>query len=72
MGNRTKKPSTSLWVVAGVAVAVVAVLIGGSLYSSRSKGPNQAVVSDAQMGAQRNVLGKVGAKVTVVEFNDYL
>lgn len=53
-------------------MVAVGVIIGASLYSARDQGPAPgAAVSDADLGAVRNVKGSADARVTVVEYNDY-
>lgn len=76
MGKKSnqKKGSQAIWVVAGIAVVAVAALVGFSLTSSQSKASKVtvAVKSDKEYNATRNVMGPATAKVTLVEYNDYL
>ncbi len=68
--SKKRRSSSGVWVVAGLAVAAVALLIGLSL---RSAGPAEVeVVADSAMGAKRSVWGPDSAKVKLVEFGDYL
>ena len=55
-----------------MAVALVAILIGASVWSARSgRAPAGEVLSDAALGAVRNAIGPADAKVTVIEYMDY-
>lgn len=75
MGKKTlnqKRPSASIWMPVGIAVVAVAVLVSASIYSTRKMDPRPVTASDQEMGAVRNVKGPATAKVTVVEYNDYL
>jgi len=73
MNNRTGRKgvlSTSkVWWVAGIAVTAVAFLISFSVM--RAPGGSDAVRSDVEFGAVRNVWGQAAAPVSMIEFGDY-
>lgn len=69
MAKRRKTGWKPLWAVIGVAAVVGLVWAG---LSGRDGGASPAqLVSDAQLGAERNRLGRAAAPVTVIEFGDY-
>lgn len=75
--KRTKPASSAIWWVGGGAVVAVAVLIGISLFSAKEDPTPPAPMvttaqSDAELNAVRNVKGAATAKVTLVEYIDYL
>lgn len=72
MGKQKRGQKGSIWLVVGGAVLVVAVLIAGSLWSSRGGQSTAVVQSDAELGASPGLHGPASAKVTVVEYSDYL
>lgn len=67
-GGKVGRRSSSIWLVVGGAVVAAAVLIAASLQPSRSPEPTPGP------GAEnlRNEKGPATAKVTVVEYGDYL
>ena len=58
--------------VALAAVALAAGLIGASVWSARSSKPGGPAVSDADLGAVPGAMGPADAKVTVIEYMDYV
>ncbi|MBY6274867.1 hypothetical protein [Symbiobacterium thermophilum] len=67
-----KRRSSAVWAVSAAAVALVAVLIGASVWSARSgRAPAGEAVRDADLGAVGNAIGPADAPVTVVEYMDY-
>lgn len=75
MGKQTRgrqNAKQSVRTVMAFAVAAVAVLVAISLFSSRDRQPAAHALSDAELGAVRNVKGRADASVTVVVFTDYL
>jgi len=71
--KRGKPRSSAVWVVSLVAVALAAGLIGASVWSARSGDKNGgAAVSDADLGAVPGAMGPADAKVTVIEYMDYV
>ena len=70
--KRGKPRSSAVWVVSLVAVALAAGLIGASVWSARSGDRGGAAVSDADLGAVRHAMGPADAKVTVIEYMDYV
>lgn len=67
------KSGGGIWWVVGVAAIGIGVLIGLSAMSAnKAAPPADTVKSDVDLGAVRTVKGKETAKVTVVEYGDYL
>lgn len=73
--NTRKGNPKALWIVVGVAVVAAGALISlGVLAGNKKEAPQAAVAvkTDAELKANRNQLGNAAAKVTVVEWGDYL
>lgn len=70
---KSKGSGGGIWWVVGVAAIGIGVLVGLSVMSANKQNPvADAVKTDADMGAVRTVKGKDTAKVTVLEYGDYL
>jgi hypothetical protein len=69
--KQSRKANAGLWTVGGVAVLAVALLIGMQANSNKGSGTT-AAGTDITLGGVRNVKGKDTAKVTLVEYGDYL
>jgi len=87
MGKKSQqKKGQAIWLVTGVAVLAVAVLVTLSILSSQQQSPGKepgteppvteppaaSVASDKELGAVPRMMGPDGAKVTVVEYMNYL
>ncbi|HWI51764.1 MAG TPA: hypothetical protein VNT01_06450 [Symbiobacteriaceae bacterium] len=73
--NTKKGNPMALWIVGGVAVVAAGVLIGVAMFAGNKPEAPQAAVAvktDAELKANRNQQGNAAAKVTVVEWGDYL
>jgi len=73
--NTRKGNPMALWIVGGIAVVATGVLISlGVLSGNKKEAPpaTVAVKTDAELKANRNQQGNAAAKVTVVEWGDYL
>jgi len=69
-----RKRDNSLWWIVGVAVGATALLIVLSNVSAGRLGDiivPETILTDQQMGADRNVLGSADAPVELVEFSDF-
>ncbi|HWI66456.1 MAG TPA: hypothetical protein VNT75_31900 [Symbiobacteriaceae bacterium] len=75
---KKKSSSAALWVVAGVAVVAVGAMIAFSALGSKKEEPAPqptavaGVKTDTEQKAVKNQMGNKEAKVTVVEWGDYL
>lgn len=80
MGKQQKKKSSSaaLWAVAGIAVVAVGALIAfNAMSGSKQETAAQptavaGVKTDTEQKAVKNQMGNTAAKVTVIEWGDYL
>ena len=70
----SRKSDRTIWWIGGVAVLVTAALIVASNVTARRLGEiilPETVLTDQEMGADRNVWGSADAPVELVEFSDF-